>query len=132
MTPEELEGNITIGKFIGMEYVNDAPKDYPNGYYCSPNEDFDLPYEPKDWLFHISFNWLMPVIDKIGDILCKHESNANEWKKYYSYSEVLSLLYSKNLSIFLSRKFAPPLINDESSMFENVVLYLNWYYSVKN
>lgn len=69
MTNEEiLEGNKLIGEFLGMGWVNDSPEDYPNGYYISNNEDTDLPLEVKDWEFHSSWQWLMPVVEKIESL----------------------------------------------------------------
>ena len=66
MTQKEiLEGNKLIAIFIGAEFVNDAPDDYPKGYYYLTSEEFDLPYAAEDFNFHASWDWLMPVVEKI-------------------------------------------------------------------
>ena len=66
---EIIEGNRLIGIFLGMEYVNDAPSDYPEGYYVSEDNElaYYLPYSIEDWEFYLSWDWLMPVIERISN-----------------------------------------------------------------
>lgn len=70
MTQKEiLRGNKLIGIFLGMKYINDAPEDFPNGYYIPTNsDDTDIPLLVEDWYFHSSWDWLKPVIDKIANL----------------------------------------------------------------
>jgi len=65
MKKEIKENGILIALFMGAEYYNDDTKEFPSGYYMH-NEFEGL--EPKDWCFHYSWNWLMPVVDKIETI----------------------------------------------------------------
>jgi hypothetical protein len=63
MTKEEiLEGNKLIVKFIEAEYLNDFnyPEENEIGWY-SANGD----YMGNDLIFHSSWNWLMPVVERI-------------------------------------------------------------------
>jgi hypothetical protein len=64
---EIIDSNILIAEFLGSKFINDAPEDYPNGYYYQPEgmED-DCPTGiPENWLFNVDWNWLMPVVEKI-------------------------------------------------------------------
>lgn len=67
MTQEEIEGNKLIGVFLGSKWINDAPEEYPEGYYYVPESfDEDCPTGlPKDWGFSESMDWLYPVYQKI-------------------------------------------------------------------
>lgn len=58
-----LHGNKVIAEFMGAYYVNDAPEDYPDGYYM--NDIDDIPLLPDEFYFHSSWDWLMPVVEKI-------------------------------------------------------------------
>lgn len=62
-----VSGSALIAEFLGSKFINDAPEDYPNGYYYQPEgiED-DCPTGiPEDWCFESSWDWLMPVVEKI-------------------------------------------------------------------
>jgi len=56
-----------IAEFLGSKYINDAPEDYPNGYYYQPAdvEDECPTGNPEEWSFNSSWDWLMPVVEKI-------------------------------------------------------------------
>lgn len=62
MTTEEIEkGNKLIAEF--MEYkLNDA--EYPNSPFYETKEGDFINY-PDCLNFHLSWDWLMPVVDKI-------------------------------------------------------------------
>lgn len=71
MTEKEIrEGNILIAEFLGSKYIDDAPEDYPNGYYYQPEDlEEDCPTgDPEEWVFNSSWDWLMPVVEKIERI----------------------------------------------------------------
>ena len=62
-----LMGNITIGKFLGVQFIDDDRQAYHNGYYIYHGEEeeiIDLPYQAEDWMFHIYIEWLYPVYRK--------------------------------------------------------------------
>lgn len=61
MTQEQiLESNKLIAEFMGVE------NPYYKGHFTSPNGVATL---PEDMKYHISWEWLMLVIDKIEGIL---------------------------------------------------------------
>ena len=72
-----VSGSALIAEFLGSKFINDAPEDYPNGYYYQPEGiEEDCPTgEPDEWCFNSSWDWLMPVYRKIRDII-------NERSKY--------------------------------------------------
>lgn len=59
-----VKGNESIAKFLGAYWVNDDLEAFPYGYWMIDDDDIDLPLNSSDFEFH-SWNWLMPVIDKI-------------------------------------------------------------------
>lgn len=66
MKAEEIkEGNILIAKFMGAE-IRDT-KHYP----IKLNDD---EYYPEGLKYHSSWDWLMPVVERINtiDVLSKH------------------------------------------------------------
>ena len=62
-----VSGSALIAEFLGSKFINDAPEDYPNGYYYQPEGmEYDCPTGiPEDWCFESSWDWLMPVVEKI-------------------------------------------------------------------
>jgi len=98
MNKKELEGNTLIGVFMGAKLINDAPEEYPNGYYLS---DFDS-WDPEDWQFSTSWDWLMEVLIKISKI----QSSMTEE------------------TILAVRSCVP---NNIKLAFKIVVNFINWY-----
>ncbi len=65
---EYIEGNKLIAEFMGGDLINDAPEDYPNGYYIWKG-DFETDYSQlEDFEFHENWNWLMEVVEKIESL----------------------------------------------------------------
>lgn len=64
MKPDETrEKNEKIIKFLGYELVNDAPKEFPQGYYAQiDGGDW---YAIEEFCFHDSWDALMLVVEKI-------------------------------------------------------------------
>lgn len=68
------EKNIVIAKWLGAEHINDAPIDYPNGYYMWKEgvdkhiSEIDLPLEAKNLKFHSDLNWQWLCLEKIAGI----------------------------------------------------------------
>lgn len=67
-SPEHLRTNILMGIYLGMEYVDDDP-DTPTGYFIDSGNGDDLMWidnhYPEDWKFHESWDWLVPVVQKL-------------------------------------------------------------------
>jgi len=64
-----LNGNTLLGELVGMVHVNDAPDDYPDGYFISENDETEaIPLLPDDWCFHWSWDWIMNVVSAIENI----------------------------------------------------------------
>jgi hypothetical protein len=70
MKTEEIEeGNRLIAEFEGMKHVNDDPEVYPEGYMYSENEGT---WKVSDLQYHASWDWLMPVVEKINSVPFQH------------------------------------------------------------
>ena len=67
--------NKLIAEFMGFETHTDVVDDRTLAYYVgdvikadnSDNENEDDVFHPDDMQFHTSWDWLMPVIEKIED-----------------------------------------------------------------
>lgn len=72
MTQEEIiEGNKLIAEFDGYKFVNDDSLAYPNGYYYYPNDGCGNSLkELEEFEYNSSWDWLMPVIEKIEKTGC--------------------------------------------------------------
>ena len=108
MNKKELEGNTLIGVFMGAKLINDAPGDFPNGYYLS---DFDS-WDPEDWQFSTSWDWLMEVVMKIYKI----EGSKTEL--------TIHNVSKAELTIHNVRSCVP---NNIKLAFKAVVNFINWY-----
>ena len=60
-----IEGNKLILGFEGYEHVSDDPETYHEGYYYKEGEGAE---HIEDCLFHESWDWLIPIIDKIRNM----------------------------------------------------------------
>ena len=65
LTQQEIEeGNKLIAEFEGMVYTNDDPKAYAQGYMFSKELGA---ITVADLQYHESWDWLMPMVDKIAE-----------------------------------------------------------------
>ena len=65
-----MTDNEIVARYDGWEYVNDAPDDYPDGYwmYYEKYEEMELRDGPKqlsDMEYDTDWNWLIPVVKKV-------------------------------------------------------------------
>jgi hypothetical protein len=56
------QSNKLIAEFMGFTYVNDAPEDFPHGYYTHEEGNW---FTVDEFGYHLSYNWLMEVVEKI-------------------------------------------------------------------
>lgn len=62
-----IEKQVLIAlKLYNVEFCNDDTESFPDGYYMSNEEDFDLPFEPKDWELDSNWNWIMDCVERIA------------------------------------------------------------------
>ncbi len=67
MTKKEIiEGNKLIALFDGFEFLNDNSEFCPNGYFVMNSEEgHNNMHHPEELNYHKSYDWLMPVFEKI-------------------------------------------------------------------
>lgn len=56
--------NELIAQFMGYKFINDAPKDFPRGYYYTEEPEADW-ITAESMRYDESWDWLMPVVEKI-------------------------------------------------------------------
>lgn len=117
MNDKNKENGILIALFMGAEYVNDAPEDFPNGYYMDKN----LPLEPEDWFFHSHWDWLMPVVEKIETIVdtfvIETTTYENKDKDYVVHCSKINRLVSHTSKIEV--------------VYNAVINFIKWYNNEK-
>jgi len=129
MTAEQqeiLEGNKIIAIFDGCEFVNDAPEDFPNGYY--------MPHlhTPEELEYHESWDWIMPVVEKIARsgnyCLKEHQSNTISNRGYAYHISI-----SNNVFMEVNEPFIDITSNYDksesklSTYFRFCVQFIRWY-----
>ncbi len=70
MTEKEIiEGNKLIALFDGFEFLNDNSEFCPNGYFVMNSEEgHNNMHHPEELNYHKSYDWLMPVVEKIESL----------------------------------------------------------------
>jgi len=108
MENEILEGNKLIAEFMGAKYY-DCYKNsiYPNGisiwkYDTPPKEDCTILWNTPDMQYHTSWDWLMPVVEKIEKLPFIEERASDGHDK-------ISLIY------------------DINNVYPQVVEFIKWY-----
>lgn len=105
---EVIENNILIGIFDGASYVNDDPENYPNGYYIGELAEM----LPEDWQYHKSYDWLLPVVEKIESLGYPVEITLNKCKIYID-------------TFYLMQSVGFP--DKISAVYSQVVEFIKWY-----
>jgi hypothetical protein len=132
MTEQELiEGNTVLIEFDDFVFVNDDPETFPNGYYFHPDMGY---YEIIDTSYHISWDWLMPIIEKIEAIRNEKygwfgvyiNSNSCSIQSKYAYKAMVGTPLEIGQECYLSDPNAvfPTKIE---SVWYNMVQFLKWY-----
>ena len=71
-----MKNNKLIAEFMGYPHMTDAVDNRTVAYYVggsimninnTHNENEDDVFHPDDMQFHTSWDWLMPVVEKIND-----------------------------------------------------------------
>ncbi len=78
-----MNKNKLIAEFMGFPKQSDAVDRRTTAYYIgdviiannTKNQNEDGVFHPDDMLFHISWNWLMPIIEKIETLGYTFEKN---------------------------------------------------------
>jgi len=102
---EEQEGSWFIKSDVAIYVIYSIHNNYPHQ---------DLPFH-RDW------NYLMAVIDKLGETIYQ-----KDWKKYYTYSQLLNKIWEKWIHLrFETKDESFNLMNDIESVWNVVVTSIN-------
>ena len=121
-----LEGNKLIALFLG--YVkSSSDKDFTfythpdgKGIITQSKHDYTRYYtheliESRSFLFHRSWDWLMPVVKKCAELFEHHQYDSEDY--YHITEEIFHPDYS--LSEFMNA--------DIESVYNRVVTFIKWY-----
>lgn len=123
MNKEEIEtGNKLIIDFLNWKiYTYNGPymtfkcykvNSYPDIYIP---ESGILPANPSNLKFHSSWDWLMPVVEKI--------ENLEDYIIEISYKQCIIKSYEKNMEIITSRYLDSKI----EAVWASVVEFIRWY-----
>lgn len=135
-----LENNMLIAKFMGLEHEN-------NGLHFkvrfTENISRSYSYKNEDFKFDISWDWLMPVVDKIEGLEFKNKdastlyydvmilpdaiiiqrNDTEESLIVVNKSEGVGVLYNHRVMLFENKKIA---------LYEAVVEFITFFNKLKN
>jgi len=107
-----IEGNKLILEFEGYEHISDDPETYHNGYYYKKGDGVEY---IKDCLFHESWDWLMPIIDKI-----RNDSKVIAFEICFSLGVIVKVFYNKEWHFYESNDMI-------EAPYVAVIDYIKWY-----
>lgn len=129
MTPQQIEDSKIIAEFMGYEFHNDYPIIYPEGYYML-DELLAIKYLVQKFKYHTSWDWLMPVIEKIILIEIKEEVENQEIDRYYP--RTFGMKDKEGNFMF---RFNRGFLHSEKKLidaaFKAVVEFIKWYNTTK-
>jgi hypothetical protein len=135
LTKQQItEGNLKLAKLLGW-FQNDSEYGWFEKGESAIYVAYDMRSSPyRDLPFHRDWNFLMKVVDKIGTIEYHRDGDAPDydWKKHYSYMEILRSIFNKWLRIEQFKKGELNLMNDLTSIWCGCVAYVDWYELNKN
>lgn len=110
---DKLEGNILIGTFMTINGELETPEDIYE-LSCLTEDEFIEEFE-----YHISWDWLMPVVEKVCSIITKLqdeiESNTDE-----EYEDMLMEFYTTFNEISLFNETI-------ETLYGYVIEFIEWY-----
>lgn len=106
MTPEEIkENNRLIGMFMGAKYWPKSPSlDFTKKYSDCYEFDGKVAFSVTQLMYHSSWDWLMPVVEKI---------------------ETYRLVYPKHADFVCDCK----IVVLKHVLYREVVAFIKWYNS---
>lgn len=115
MNKEEIiEGNKLIALFMGATLTEDK-RDQEYMFEASPSPEYAAIYwRISQMKYHSSWDWLMPVVEKI----LKNQNKAAKFTEQVS-SELWYSIFSHQISI--------NLLIDINLMWQAVVQFIQWY-----
>lgn len=135
MTQEEiLEGNKLIAEFMGFAYLDDFnyPEQNEVGWYNSEGDCCG-----KELYFHSSWDWLMPVVEKIENIDIRN--NKHDFPKVklngdsceiFAYATFRGTTYYWKKWMDISGNFHEHKTHCESKLeaiYKAVIEFIQWY-----
>ena len=95
------EGNKLIAEFMGIEHY--FSNGYENYIYADDNHRTDI-----DLWYHESWNWLMPVVEKVATLLAN-----NAYVGYFSNKDWFTIFMPQDFKV--------------ENLWSDVVHFLEWY-----
>jgi hypothetical protein len=132
LTREQIKvGNEKLAKLIGWhEGVNESSWYETSGSATSVAYSIHNNYPHRDLPFHRDWNYLMKVVDKIGELHYGRSYDAPDynWKLHYSYGELLNDMFQKSIRFgFDKHGTAMNLMNDIESIWRGCVAFIDCY-----
>lgn len=128
MTKKEIEKfNKNCAIFLGAQIFDDDKEAYPNGYWMIQNDKFDLPYNIEDMTFHLDYNLLMFIVERIKYI----EDNQSLFlKEYYTIDFKIDLIHGVELRVDKQRIFMQTAFGEgqlKDALINGINEFFKWF-----
>lgn len=112
--------NELIADFDGWVFCDDDGVNYPYGYYLLETDHEKSWCDPREFKYAESWDWLMPVVEKIGKLYEKaFPSNEEFIKRIMAHNDPIDKEYVDVISISV----CTPI----SEVYEATVKFIKWY-----
>ena len=118
---QTVENNLLIAQFMELTQTEE------NYFY---NPDFERAYRSRDLKYHSSYDWLMPVVEKIESLgyytsICKMDSKDAFYMKIFPNSKTYN--YQDK---FFQFHFVSPIEHTEIRIYavwNAVIMFIKWH-----
>lgn len=125
---EILEGNKIIAEFMGVIYH--PPTRTEDYYYMGGYKEWEYPdgtfYQTDDLEYHTSWDWLMPVVEKIENMGYMTIIGANAAFGGH-YMNIMTGIKMPNDTFKNPTKFMGAEDTKLATIYSAVIQFINWY-----
>jgi hypothetical protein len=125
MKTETKTENELIAEFMGFEKTSTFYDTADDRHYKYKSELFGYTY-PSEWAFHIKWDWLMPVVEKIGQLDGDYTVSINTQKEPSLYGHECSIYDTGHAVSFLMESK-----NLIEAVYKAVVEFIKWHNQLK-
>lgn len=122
------DGNKVIAEFMGYKYFQSS---YGGWGFCKDEKDMSTWLHSNNIFYHSSWDWLMPVIEKIENLWIGHSQPRCKIEGTYCQIADSRGYYAKNSNLKKDHQLGGECYINNYTKLENtyrmVVEFINWY-----
>jgi len=123
---EIIENNRIIALFMGAKpyYLDNDVLTYPMMENPAQSKNLTTTHHVNDLRYHLSWEWIMPVIEKIEQLYKKSFPNNEDFKRIFFEEKKLPNAEFMNV-------IALPLSTSIDEVYKEVIKFITWYNNKK-